>query len=183
MKIDLLEFLNKVNNEHSRNVSKISKLIAKKAGYSEKESNIIAQAAFFHDAGKIFLHPDILNKPTALTLKEYEIIKTHTKIGYEKLNEAAQILAFAAIVANEHHENIDGTGYNGLTGSKLHDYSKIVACADVADALLSHRIYKKPWCIEKVKSYFTEQSGKKFAPEIVNILHNIIDDVLILIPH
>jgi len=176
---ELLELMKNADNEHSRMVSKISGMMAKKAGYSESRSRIIEQAGFYHDVGKSEIPPCILDKPSALTTDEFETVKTHTTIGCSKLNEAACIFTLASVVANQHHERVDGHGYpHELNGNEILPYSKLIACADVFDALMRKRPYKESWDISKIRNYFTEQSGKQFDPVMVEILFSIIDDVL-----
>ena len=165
--------------DHSRKVSQISGLMAQKAGYSQDESRIIAECALFHDVGKCAVPAQILSKPATLTPDEYEIVKTHAAIGYKRLCEAAQILGLAAKVAIDHHEHVDGCGYpHGITSNEMHKYAKIVACADVMDALYSRRAYKEPWNIPQIRDYFTARAGKQFDPAMVKILFCIMDDVL-----
>jgi HD-GYP domain-containing protein (c-di-GMP phosphodiesterase class II) len=177
--MDILHLIdNAASDTHSRNVALISEMMARKAGYSDAESRIIAQAALFHDAGKIEIPGHILNKPSALTPDEYDIVKTHTTAGYKRLNKAAQILALASVASLQHHEHADGHGYpDSIAGSETHPYSKLIACADVADALFSHRTYKNPWNINIIRAYFTEQSGKQFDPAMVRVLFSIMDKV------
>jgi putative nucleotidyltransferase with HDIG domain len=180
VKMDLQTLSNSAGRGHSRRVSAISGLLADRAGYSQAESQVIAQAALLHDCGKAYIPADILYKPSALTPGEYGIIKTHTDIGCELLNEAAQLLATAAIVAKQHHEYINGSGYHHMLGGEIHPYAKLIACADVFDALYSRRPYKEPWDISKIQAFFTEQSGKHFDPAMVHALFSVIDKVLAL---
>ena len=176
--MDLLKLLNDANFVHSQQVAKISEMMAEKAGYSQPEIKMISQAALFHDIGKAAIPLVILNKPSALTPDEYEIIKTHTAVGCKQITEAIQILTVAAILAQQHHEHAgSGLGYYRMAGADIHPYAKLVAVADVYDALVARRPYKAPWCAEKVKGYFTEQSGKQFEPEMVTILFGIWDEV------
>ena len=176
--MDLQRLHNSANRGHSRRVSAISGLIAERVGYPQAESRIIAQAALFHDCGKSEIPAQVLYKPSVLTPGEYRMIKTHTTIGYRLLNDAARILTAAAFVAGHHHERMDGTGYHNLSSHEIHPYARLVACADVFDALYSRRAYKKPWDMAKIRAFFTEQSGKQFDPTIVHVLFNVMDDIL-----
>ena len=174
----LQKLMDSTQDGHSRRVSLISGLLAEKAGYPKAEIEIITQAALLHDVGKIAIPGYILNKPSGLTPDEYEIIKSHTTTGYKQLNEAARILALAAVAARQHHEHTDGYGYpDGINGSEIHPYSKLIAVADVFDALYSRRAYKEPWEIERIRAYFTEQAGKQFDRELAMLLLSIIADV------
>ena len=176
--MDLQRLHNSANRGHSRRVSAISGLIAERAGYPQAESRIIAQAALFHDCGKSEIPAHVLYKPSVLTPGEYGVIKTHTTIGYRLLSEAARILTAAAFVAGHHHEHMNGAGYHNLSGDEIHPYARLVACADVFDALYSRRAYKKPWDMTKIRAFFAEQSGKQFDPIMAALLFNGIDDVL-----
>ena len=178
--MDLQRLHNSANRGHSRRVSAISGLIAERAGYPKAESQIIAQAAQFHDCGKSEIPAHVLYKPSILTPGEYGIIKAHTTIGYNLLNEAARILTAAAFVAGHHHERMDGTGYHRFSGHEIHPYARLVACADVFDALYSRRAYKEPWDMAKIQAFFMEQSGKQFDPVMVYALSCVMDDVLTL---
>ena len=89
-------------------------------------------------------------------------------------------MSAATIVASQHHEQVDGTGYHHLSGENIHPYARLVACADVMDALYSRRSYKEPWDIAKIREYFTAHSGKQFDPEMVRILFSVLADVLAL---
>lgn len=168
--MNLQAFINKTDFAHSRKVSELSGLLAGYMGYSGSEAEIIEQAALFHDIGKCDIPPEILGKPGGLTSQEFEIVKTHTLLGGERIKEALQILFAAYLVANNHHEKLDGTGYNGLLSDKIHPYAKLVSVADVFDALASKRAYKDAWSIDDVFGYLKNQSGTQFDVEIVAIL-------------
>lgn len=178
--VDLFSLVDSTNFEHSQTVSQISRLMASKAGFSDSESQVIAQAALCHDVGKSAIPADILNKPSSLTPAEYETIKTHTTAGYEQITKAIQTLTTAAIVALQHHEHIDGGGYWHLRGEDIHPYAKLVAVADVFDALYSRRSYKEPWGVDRVKGYIAQQAGRQFDKDAVGLLFSILSDVLLL---
>ena len=178
--MDLPELINNANYEHSRKVSAISGLMAEKAGLPQSGSRDIAQAALYHDVGKSAVPPDIINKPASLTPAEYEIIKTHTTAGVRQINDVVRLLTIAGILAGQHHEHVDGRGYHHLSGDKIHPYAKLVACADVFDALYSQRPYKERWDLAKIRRYFITQSGNQFDPVMVDVLFSILDDVLAL---
>ena len=178
--VELLTLVNNTNFEHSRTVSQISRLMAGKAGFSDSECQVIAQAALCHDVGKSAIPADILNKPASLTPEEYEVVKTHTTAGYEQITKAMQTLSTAAIVALQHHEHVDGHGYFGLAGSDIHPYAKLVAVADVFDALYSRRSYKEPWDVGRIKGYITQRAGRQFDKDAVGLLFSILSEVLAL---
>ena len=178
--MDLFTLVDNTNFEHSRTVSQISRLMAGRAGFSEKECQVIAQAALCHDVGKAAIPAAILNKPASLTPEEYEVVKTHTEAGYAQITETIQALSIAAVVARQHHEHIDGHGYMRLAGGDIHPYAKLVAVADVFDALYSRRSYKEPWNLGTIRDYFSQRAGRQFDEAAVSLLFSIIGDVLIL---
>lgn len=128
-----------------KRVAEYSRLLAIKYGLSEQEAEVIRLASPMHDVGKVGIPDAILNKPGPLTQDEFEIMKTHSNLGYEMLKHSnKQVLNAAAIIAQQHHERFDGSGYPyGLRGEDIHLYGRITALADVFDALCSDRVYKR----------------------------------------
>jgi len=168
---------------HSKQVSMISALMAESAGYPPGEISAIRQAALYHDIGKSDIPEQILNKPGALTPEEYEIVKTHTARGYSKITDAVNVLSIAADVCRDHHERPDGSGYCGMTDREIHPYSKIISVADVFDALYSRRSYKEAWDMEKIREFFSTQSGKQFDAGFVKLLFAKMGEILALYPN
>jgi len=164
---------------HIIRVAYYSKLIAMKLGVPEEDADILKMASTLHDIGKISIPDRVLLKPGKLTQEEFEIMKTHTVIGYDILsNSNKPILKIASKIAHEHHEKYDGTGYpRGISGDEIGVYSKIVALADVFDALGTERVYKKKWEWNKIIDYIKEQSGKQFDPRIVDIFLTNLDEI------
>lgn len=156
--------------EHSRKVSEISFLLAMYAGYSRDEAELIAEAALYHDVGKCSIPQEILNKPGTLTEREYDIVKTHTQLGCERIKEALRVLTAAYGIALNHHEKLNGTGYQKLTAGEIPPYSRLVAVADVYDALISDRPYKSRWKKDDALDYMKNQSGIQFDKDIVSVL-------------
>lgn len=167
---------------HVARVAYYSKLLAKGYGLSEKEQDILFYSAPFHDLGKIGIEDKILLKPSKLTQEEFETMKKHPKIGYEILkNSQSEYLQAGAIIALTHHEKINGSGYpNGLKGDDIHIFGRIVAIADVFDALTSFRPYKQAWSFEDAVNYLQEKSGKEFDTKLVEIFINNIDEVTVI---
>jgi len=165
---------------HVKRVAEYSKLLALYYGLDEKEAEMLRQASPMHDIGKVGIADSILNKPGFFTQKEYAIMQEHTTLGYNMIKSSKRpILQTAAIVAHEHHERWDGSGYpNGLKGEGIHIYGRITAVADVFDALGSDRIYKKAWQDEKIFQLFREEKGKQFDPMLVDIFFEHIDEFL-----
>ncbi len=158
---------------HIRRVANYSKLLAQHyCGVTAKDVEIVYQASPMHDIGKIAIDSNILHKPGKLTGMEYKLMCEHTTLGHRILqNSERQLMKAADIIAYQHHEKWNGTGYpQGLKGENIHIFGRIVALADVFDALTQRRSYKNPWPIEKVFQYFTEQSGEHFDPRLVEIL-------------
>jgi two-component system response regulator RpfG len=131
-----------------------------------------------HDIGKIGIPDSIMQKQGPLTAEEIQIMKTHPQIGYEILQGSpSRFLQAAAIIAQSHHEKFDGTGYPfGLKGKKIPVEARIVALADVFDALTSERPYKPTWEWDAAVNYIVEQKGKHFDPELVDVFLMNIDE-------
>ncbi|RKX57759.1 MAG: two-component system response regulator [Thermodesulfobacteriota bacterium] len=156
---------------HIIRVAHYSKLLAEKIGFPKRKQEIIFYTSSLHDIGKIAISDSILLKPGNLTQEEWEIIKKHTIIGYEMLKDCENpYLRIGAIIALSHHERWDGTGYpQALKGENIPLYGRIVALADVFDALTSDRPYKKAWDFEKAMELIEKEKGKHFDPELAEI--------------
>ncbi|MES2088357.1 MAG: two-component system response regulator [Pseudomonadota bacterium] len=148
---------------------------------------LIAKSAPLHDMGKVAIPDNILLKPGKLTVPEFEVMKGHPLHGWEMLRRAAQrmgddtdFLTFAMEIARSHHEKWDGSGYpDQLAGDQIPLSARLMAVADVYDALISRRPYKEPMSHEMAKSYIESNSGAHFDPEIVRaflaLQHRIIE--------
>jgi len=158
--------------DHVKRVAEYTKLLAKLYGMNEEEATLLCEASPMHDIGKIAIPDHILNKPGSLDKKEWEIMKTHAELGYSMLKGSSRkLLKTAATVAYEHHERYDGTGYpRELKGEEVHIYGRIVALADVLDALNSKRVYKDAWKEEDIFNHMIEEKGKHFDPRLVDLL-------------
>jgi len=172
------EFRSQETGQHVLRVAEISKHLATLIGISTEEAEILKLASPMHDIGKIAVPDHILMKEGKLTEEEFTIMKDHTTIGYEIFKKSKRpILRAAAIIAHEHQEKWDGSGYpRGLEGENIHIYGRISAIADVFDALSSKRCYKPAWDNDKIKTYFKDQSGKHFDPTLTNIFLTHIND-------
>jgi response regulator RpfG family c-di-GMP phosphodiesterase len=177
---DAIEHRSRETGQHLRRVCEISQLIALKGGLNEQHAVLIGEAAPLHDLGKIGIPDHVLNKPGPLTPQEWEIMKTHSQIGYDLLQHSDRpILQAGALIALDHHERWDGSGYpQGKQGKSISIEGRITALADVFDALTSARCYKEPWSFEAVKSLFVDERGKHFDPELVDILLEHFDEVI-----
>lgn len=160
------ELRSKETGNHVKRVAEYAKILGELAGLEDEESDILMYASPMHDIGKVAIKDSILNKPGKLTEEEIKIMQQHTIKGYEMFkNSDGEILKAAAIIAHQHHEKFDGTGYpQGLKGNEIHIYGRIIAIVDVFDALASDRVYKKAWDLEKIINFFNEEKGKHFDP-------------------
>lgn len=177
---EVAEARSKEMGNHVKRVSEYCRFLALKLGMDEEESDLLALATPVHDIGKLAIPDNILNKPGKLTAKEFEVMKTHAEIGHEMLKNSQRVLMRAAsIVAYTHHEKWNGQGYPlGTQGSDTHIYGRIVALADVFDALDSDRVYKKRWPLDKIITLVKSERGEHFDPNIVDVLINNIDEFL-----
>ncbi|MBP1760576.1 MAG: two-component system response regulator [Firmicutes bacterium] len=164
---------------HIERMSKYVYYIAKAYGLNETHANLLLNIAPLHDIGKIGIPEHILLKPGKLTDDEFEIIKTHCEMGAQIIgNHDEDLLKAAKIVAIQHHEKWNGTGYPyGLSKDNIHIYARIAAVADVFDALSNERPYKHAWSNEKVIEYLMNESGNHFDPMVVNAFIKCIDNI------
>lgn len=137
-------------------------------------------ASPMHDIGKIGIPDHILLKPGKLDPDEWKVMKKHAEIGAELLDgDESDLLTLAKSIALTHHEKWDGSGYpNGLSGEDIPQEGRIVAVADVFDALTSSRPYKKGWAVEDAHNLIKEQAGKHFDPEVVAKFEVIFPEVV-----
>lgn len=156
--------------KHIKRVSEYMKIMADAINLEESERNSLVIASMMHDIGKLLIPESIIEKPGKLTSAEFEIIKTHVHLGYQLLEYSpGRIMEIARIIALQHHEKWDGTGYLGIRGDQIDYYSRLMAVVDVFDALLSKRSYKESWSIEQAYNEIISQSGKHFDPAVVEL--------------
>jgi putative two-component system response regulator len=174
------EYRDPETGSHILRMAHYSKLIAKALGMSEKEQELILEAAPMHDIGKVGIPDNILLKPGRLDADEMVIMKQHAIYGYEILKGSnSPVLAAGGMIAKTHHEKFDGSGYpNGLSGQDIPLYGRIVAVADVFDALTSERPYKKAWELERAVEFMKENSGSHFDPICVDAFFGQWTEVL-----
>jgi len=174
------ESRSKETGNHVKRVAEYSKILALAYGLSESEAELLKQSSPMHDIGKVAIPDSVLNKPGRFTVKERKIMDTHAELGYSMISSSERpLLKAAAIVAYEHHEKWDGTGYpRGKKGNNIHIYGRITAIADVFDALGSDRVYKKAWSDEKIFKLFKEERGKHFDPILIDRFFENIDKFL-----
>lgn len=174
------EFRDSTTYNHLVRMSLYSYLIAKEMGFDEEWCEKLKLAAPMHDIGKLGIKDMILLKPAKLTDEEFEEMKKHTIYGYEILKDSTiDILKMASNVALCHHEKYDGTGYpRGLKGEEIPIEARIVAVADVFDALTSRRPYKEPYEIERAVEIIEKDSGKHFDPKVVQAFKKALPEMI-----
>ena len=165
---------------HVKRVTEFTYKLASLYGMSESQAKMLKNASSLHDIGKLGVRDTILHKEAKLTSKEYKEIQKHVSLGVDMVKHSELPLFKAAtIVIEQHHEKYDGTGYpNQLKGEKIHIYGRIVALADVFDALLHKRSYKTSWTLNEVITYIKAMSGKHFDPKLIKIFCDNIDAFL-----
>ncbi len=171
-----------VTGEHLLRIGRISYILALELGLNKNEAEILKIASPLHDIGKLAIPDEILMKKEKLTIAEFEIMKTHTTIGYEILKESpSPYLQTGALIALNHHEKFDGSGYpNGISGQDIPIEARIVAVADVFDSLSNHRPYKKAWPLDETLAYIKAIRGMHLDPECVNALLDRLDDINVI---
>ena len=166
------EFRDMETGMHTRRISEMSKELALLAGLPEEQAEVLRLASPLHDVGKIGIPDRILLKPGRLDETEMQIMKLHTTIGGRILSDGERFDSLSAgqIVALQHHEKWDGSGYpSGLAGEKIHVFARIVMIADIFDALASDRPYKKAFPLEKIVGIMEEGVGKFFDPRLLQL--------------
>jgi len=174
---DVVESRSNEAGNHVRRMAQVCHMLAQASGMPEDETAVLMHAAPMHDVGKIATPDAVLLKPGRLTPEEWEIMKQHPTVGLQILDGSQRpILKAAAVIAHQHHEKWDGSGYpQGLRGEQIHPYARIVAVADVFDALTHARCYKEAWPIGQVRDYLREVAGKHLDPYYVELLIDNID--------
>jgi putative two-component system response regulator len=169
------EYRDDDTGEHTKRVGQMSAQIAQALGLSNAEVELIRRAAPLHDVGKIAIPDSILLKPGKLTPEEFELMKTHTTVGAKMLSGGRfPLLQRAEEIALTHHERWDGTGYAGLKGESIPIAGRIVAVADVFDALTSARPYKEAWPRAKAIEEVQRQSGRQFDQSVVEAFLKVV---------
>ena len=167
---EISENKSKLTGEHIKRVAEYTKILGRASGFDEDYVEKLATAAMMHDIGKLMISDEILDKPTKLTPEEYEIMKSHVLYGEALLEKCpGEIMHLARIIAKEHHERWDGTGYLGMKGDEIAYISRIVSVCDVFDALTAERMYKKGWSDEDTYNEIITNSGKQFDPKVVKL--------------
>ncbi len=170
------EFRDDNTGQHTERVGQMSALLARQIGLSDTQVSLIRRAAPLHDVGKIGIPDSILMKLGKLTAEEFELVKTHTTIGARILSGSRfTILRLAEEIAYNHHERWDGSGYVGTRGSDIPLAGRIVAVADVFDALTQKRPYKAAWPVTEAIAEIDRQRGRQFDPALVDAFLRVIE--------
>ena len=177
---ELVETQSHETGQHVKRVAAYTEILCRAMGLSEEETWKISVASMMHDVGKICVPREILHKPGKLTEEEFSEIKKHVDYGYKLLeNSPGEIMRLAANIAWQHHERYDGNGYqNELAGENINIYARAVAVADVFDALVSKRCYKKSWTPTQAREEILNQSGRQFDPHITKLFDEHFDEFL-----
>ena len=173
------EYRDEITGNHVVRMAKYSRQIAEALGLSEKECDEIEYAAPMHDIGKIGIQDDILLKPGKFDEDEWLKMQQHTLIGHSILSDSqSRYIQTGSVIALNHHERFDGTGYpNGISGKDIPLVARIVAVADVYDALVSPRPYKKAWLEKDAQDYLHKNAGTQFDPICVEAFFERLDNV------
>lgn len=177
---EVVENRSQETGRHVYRVAEIAHLLALAYGLSKEQAEMLKTAAPMHDIGKVGIDDSILHKPGELDFSEFEVMKRHAEIGHRILTRIDRpLLNIAARIAHEHHENYDGSGYpRGLKGKEISIEGRIIAVADVLDALSHPRVYKAAWNDESIRAYFQQQRGIKFDPELTDLVFQNWDAIV-----
>ncbi len=155
---------------HSVNVCVLAVLMGMSLGYNEKQLHELGMGALMHDIGKVALPQEVLNKPSALSTEEFELMKQHTTIGWEILSKQPEISYLSSAVALQHHERWSGAGYpRQLKEKEIHPYSRVCTVVDIYDAMTADRTYRKGYHPLRALKQMTELTSDYFEPELLKL--------------
>lgn len=165
---------------HIWRMASYARALARACGWAPERCDLLELAAPMHDTGKLGVPQAILRKPGPLDPQEWEVMRTHPQVGFDILSKSqAPVFQLAAEVSLRHHEKWHGSGYpDGLMGTAIPQSARIVALADVFDALSMKRPYKEAWSIEKIKQHLLADAGKHFDPELILVFMHILPEIL-----
>ena len=166
----MVEYRDDETGAHVRRVGRFSALLASVAGLDAARCELISYASALHDVGKVGIPDAVLLKPSRLSHEERAVVETHAQIGYEVVKDSgSEVLQAAATIAWTHHEKYDGTGYpRGLVGDEIPIEGRIVAIADVYDALSSDRVYRPAFPLARVREIMVAERGSHFGPDVLD---------------
>jgi HD-GYP domain-containing protein (c-di-GMP phosphodiesterase class II) len=174
---DVVETRSGDTANHVKRVAHLASMLGEAMGLSEDDCQLLYMASPMHDIGKVAIPDSILLKKGGLDAEEWAHMKRHAEIGQNIFARSSRpLFQAAAVIAGQHHEKYDGTGYpNGLKGESIHIFARIVALVDVFDALVNKRSYKESWPMEQVVVFIQAGSGSHFDPVLVDFLINNLD--------
>jgi putative two-component system response regulator len=174
------EFKDTDTGVHIWRMAAYSSALAAACGWNEVDCEQVRLAAPMHDIGKLGIPDAVLHKPGKLDAAEWAVMQTHSSIGYKILaSSSAPILQMAATIAHHHHEKWDGSGYpSGLAGESIPEIARIVAIADVFDALSMTRPYKEAWPVDRIMETLTSSAGSHFDPRMIEHFTRILPQIL-----
>lgn len=174
---EISESKSKFTGEHIKRVAEYMRVLGKASGFDDEYVDKLCTASMMHDIGKLMISEEILDKPDKLTDEEYQIMKNHVLYGEALLEKCpGEMMHLACVLAKEHHERWDGTGYLGMKGEEIAYISRLMAVCDVFDALTSDRYYKKGWSLEDTFDEIIRLSGKHFDPKVVKLFIQHFDE-------
>lgn len=177
----IIEQKYKSTKSHLIIVSALSYELCMELGMSEEKAKLISLAAMTHDIGKIAVPESVMEKDGPLDKAEFDQMKQHTEVGFNILSlQKGKFFETAAVIARQHHENFDGSGYMGLKGREIAPEARLVRVADVVDALMSKRSYKDPWTAERVKQYIEGGKDTLFDPAVADAFLGCADELFAL---
>lgn len=165
---------------HITRLSKYSEKIAQVMELGAEREDLILHASPLHDIGKVGIPDAVLQKPGVLTESEWQVMRTHPELGHKvlEMGQPSDLIECAKSIALHHHERWDGGGYPyGISGEDIPLAARIVAVADVYDALTSRRPYKEPWEKDRVRDYVKQESGKHFDPKVVSAFFEVASEI------
>jgi putative nucleotidyltransferase with HDIG domain len=164
------------NGDHQQRVAYLACAIAEEMGLSEPQICGIRMAALLHDVGKLLLRPEVLDKPTRLTEIEYGMIRAHPETGYNICRAIGLPLGVADTVL-QHHERLDGSGYpQGLSGEDIVQGARVLAVADVVEAMRSERPYRPAHSVDEALEQIAQESGSLFDSEVVDACLRLVHE-------
>lgn len=166
---------------HSMRVATLLTLLGHEAGFRNEDQLLMSSGGLLHDVGKMMIPHNILNKPGKLTEEEFEIMKSHVPETMDYLNKVGNIPKGVKIIAEQHHEKIDGTGYpNNLKGKDLNELARMAAVVDVFSALTDRRVYKPPMEADKAMTIMSDEMTNHLDPHFVKMFRSVLIDAGIL---
>ena len=175
----VIELQSQETGGHVRRVAEYTKILCKAWGMDSEMTWKVSTAAMMHDVGKLYVPIEVQEKPGRLSDNEYEQMKKHIFYGSQMFeNSSGDMMEIAKNIALQHHERYDGKGYLGIKGENIDFYARCVAIADVFDALVSRRPYKRPWSPEEARQQIISQKGRQFDPELVDMFVQHFDEFM-----